>query len=118
MQKRNRRDPFFTLFNGADPNASTAAREVTTAPTQALFFMNDPFFHDCAEKFAKRILAHSGETASRLDFACRELFARPASDAEVAAFEEFAAALGAPDPETWNAYARILLASNELLHID
>ena len=118
MQKRNRRDRFFALFNGADPNASTAARDITTAPTQALFFMNDPFFHSCAEKFSARIRAHASDTRSRLDFACRELFARPASTAELAAFEDFAAALAASERETWDAYARVLLGSNELLHLD
>ena len=118
MQKRNRRDRFFALFNGADPNASTAARDITTAPTQALFFMNDPFFHSCAEKFSARIQAHATDTRSRLDFACRELFARPASASELTAFEDFAAALAASERETWDAYARVLLGSNELLHLD
>ncbi len=126
MRKRNRSSRFFALFNGADPNASTAERDVTTAPTQALYFMNDPFFHDCAEKFAERIRAVASEPAGRLDFACREVFARPVTNGEVLAFEDFAAALGATlegDPqakevEIWEAYARILLGSNELLHVD
>ncbi len=53
MQKRNRRR-FFALFDGADPNASTPLRDVTTVPTQALFFLNDPFLHERAAKFAAR----------------------------------------------------------------
>ena len=45
---RNRRHPFLGLFDGADPNATTPARQATTVPTQALYFLNDPFFHDRA----------------------------------------------------------------------
>jgi hypothetical protein len=126
MRKRNRSSRFFALFNGADPNASTAARDVTTAPTQALYFMNDPFFHDCAERFAQRIQAAAPDSTGRLDFACRLLFARPVTEEETIAFTEFSEALSAAldgseqtkEAETWKAYARVLLGSNELLHTD
>ena len=118
MRKRNRNSRFFALFDGADPNASTPVRGVTTAPTQALYFMNDPFFHSCANKFTARVLKHSDDTQRRLDFACRELFARPVSDAELTAFKDFASAYGPDEGKAWEAYARILLASNELLHLD
>lgn len=118
MRKRNRTESFLALFDAADPNASTAGRDVTTIPTQALYFMNDPFFHSCAEKFSTRICGHSTETKSRIDFACRQLFARPATAEELATFEEFSAAMAAPERETWSAYARILLGSNELMHLD
>ena len=57
MVLRNRRHPFLGLFDGADPNASTPERQVTTVPTQALYFMNDPFFHQQAAAFADRLLA-------------------------------------------------------------
>ena len=45
------------LFDGADPNASTPARQTTTVPTQALYFLNDPFFHAQADRVASRVLA-------------------------------------------------------------
>ncbi|MEO1826233.1 MAG: DUF1549 and DUF1553 domain-containing protein [Roseibacillus sp.] len=126
MRKRNRSSRFFALFNGADPNASTAVRDVSTVPTQALYFMNDPFFHRCAEKFAERVLKAGPDPGSRLDFACRELFGRPVRDEELVAFREFAEILRPTvlgdqkvvEQEIWKAYARVLLGSNELLHID
>ena len=57
---------------------------------------------------------------------CRELFARPARPEDLADFREFANELESiverdaksKDAEIWNAYARVLLASNELLHLD
>src|SRR5205085_8936754 len=50
MTQRISRHPFLALFDGADPNASTAERRTTTVPTQALYFLNDPFIHAKAEK--------------------------------------------------------------------
>ena len=50
MTQRIKRHPFLALFDGPDPNTSTASRQTTTVPPQALFFMNDPFVHSRAEK--------------------------------------------------------------------
>ena len=127
MQKRNRRTPFFAMFDGADPNASTAKRDVTTVPTQALFFKNDPFVHARAEKFAARILKSAPGARARLDFACRQLFGRNANPAEQTEAAEFLNAYAATCPDQtveqqsalgWAAYARVLFGSNELLHLD
>lgn len=127
MQKRNRRGRFFTLFDGPDPNASTPQRDVTTVPTQALFFMNDPFLHKCAEGLAARIVASSLDEARRVDFTCRLLFGRPATEADRADAAEFLSAYSRristsqePNNESlaWTAYSRVLLSSNEFLHVD
>ncbi|HEY2841620.1 MAG TPA: DUF1549 and DUF1553 domain-containing protein, partial [Pirellulales bacterium] len=127
MQKRNRRAPFFALFDGADPNASTPVRDVTIVPTQALFFLNDRSLHHWAAKFAERAHASAADDAARLDFACRELFARPATaddQAEAAEFLRVYAArldkgtLEERSKTAWEAYARVLLASNEFLYLD
>ena len=56
MVQRQRRHPFLALFDGADPNASTPRRETTTVPTQALYFLNDPFFHAQAGRFAAPLI--------------------------------------------------------------
>jgi hypothetical protein len=127
MQKRNRRGRFFALFDGADPNASTPVRDVTTVPTQALFFLNDPFLHRCAERLAERLTASSPDDGERVDLACRLLFGRPAAEtdrmdaAEFLSAHESNAALP-PDANrraaAWAAYARVLLSSNEMLHVD
>jgi hypothetical protein len=127
MQKRNRRLPFFALFDGPDPNASTAKRDVTTVPTQALYFMNDPFVHARADQFAARILKAAPDDRTRLDFACRQLFERDASAGEQAETAEFLRdyadtcadqAAGKRTELAWAAYARVLFGSNELLHVD
>jgi len=122
---RNRRHPFLGLFDGADPNATTPQRQDTTVPTQALYFLNDPFFHAQAEKATGRALAKP--EPARLDELFRLTFQRAptAKDREVAiaflARYEAALSDGTPAERTkaaWAALARILLASNEFLYLD
>lgn len=127
MQKRNRRIRFFALFDGSDPNASTPQRDVTTVPTQALFFLNDPFLHARAERFATNLLSAAKTDRERLDIAMRTLFGRPATDADMTELTEFLrdeSVAGTDQPEdkrlvrVWAAFSRVLLSSNEFLYVD
>jgi hypothetical protein len=124
---RNRRHPFLGLFDGADPNATTPERQATTVPTQALYFLNDPFFHRQSERLADRALAASGDDAGRLDALYRIALQRPPRGpdrATAAAFlARYAAELADLPPEeraraAWSALARAVLASNEFLYLD
>ncbi len=127
MQKRNRRSRFFALFDGPDPNESTPKRDLTTVPTQALFFLNDPFLHACAARFAARVRASAPGERAWLDFAYQLLLGRNPTDderTEARSFLQEYAALVADRPQdqrvvvAWDAYARILFGSNEVLHVD
>lgn len=123
MQKRNRRDRFFALFDGPDPNASTPLRDVTTVPTQALYFLNDPRLHEIAAKFAKRVSESTSSESDRIHLAMSLLFGRQATAEEqenLAAFlRDYAQIPSGPEDETpWTALARILLSSNEVLYVD
>ena len=124
MRKRNQISTFFNLFDGPDPNASTANRSQTTVPSQALYFMNDPFFHDCAKQFASNIRSISPD--QRLERACQKLFSRPATQTDHEDFKAFADVMAPTlsndpeelDTEIWKSYARILMSSNEFLYLD
>lgn len=124
MRKRNRISSFFSLFDGPDPNASTANRSQTTVPSQALYFMNDPFFHDCADQLSANIRAIGPD--ERLEYAYQLLFSRPAHKTDHEDFEAFTKVM-APnisndpeeqDTEIWKSYSRILMSSNEFLYLD
>ena len=126
MTLRNRRQPFMGLFDGADPNATTPQRQVTTVPTQSLYFLNDPFFHEQAGKVAERILKQPNDD-SRLNELFRVVFQRSPSATERETAKRFlaeylAAISDVPatdQPRTaWSAYARIVLSSNEFLYLD
>ena len=127
MTQRLKRHPFLALFDGADPNTSTPDRRGTTVPTQALFFLNDPFVHAQAEKFAVRMRRAGADAAARVGLAYRLALGRLPSDTERREATEFLGAyratLSAALPEqielaAWSAFARVLFASNEFLSID
>jgi hypothetical protein len=117
MVQRQRRHPFLALFDGADPNASTPTRHTTTVPTQALYFINDPFFHDQAATFAAS-LSQLSDDKSRITHLYQTLFQRDATSLEQQRVVAFLSAYPAPRLEQWSALTRVLLASNEFLYAD
>ncbi len=129
MQQRIRKHPYLALFDGADPNASTGERGVTTTPLQALFAMNDKFAHEQAAAFARRLLREREEDRSRVERAYQLAFARRARPDEVRETLAFLDAVrtrlrtnGIPAEaqslRAWSSVARALLGSNEFLVID
>jgi len=127
MTQRIKRHPFLALFDGADPNASTPERRVTTVPTQALFFLNDPFVHAKAERLATRLSqSHTGD-AQRIESGYRLTLGRRPTAAEQAEATAFLEAYRAEfsrslkdnrDIAALAAYSRVLFSNNEFLHID
>lgn len=111
MQKRNRRTRFFSLFDGPDPNASTPVRDVTIVPTQALFFLNDPFLHASADKLAAR-LASAPTDREKLDLLYRTAFGRSPTESQVTEAIDFLR------DNSLSAWCRVLLSSNEFLFVD
>jgi hypothetical protein len=117
MVQRQRRHPFLALFDGADPNASTPQRQTTTMPTQALYFLNDPFFHAQAAKVVQRVGAE-GAVAAGIGRLSRLLFQRDPLPGEVERAQKLLAAYPGGSGEGWGALARVLMASNEFLYLD
>lgn len=126
MTQRIKRHPFLTLFDGADANTSTPQRFQTIVPTQALFFMNDPFVHDKAQHFGKQLAALSTDEV-RLERAYQLLFSRAPNSAEQSGAQRFLTAYqmdltNVPEPErlgqSWAAYLRVLMSSNEFVFVD
>jgi len=127
MTLRLKRDPMLGLFDGADPNATTPERAVSTVPTQALFFLNDPFFHRCADAFARRALSSAQGDAAQLELAFQLAYQRAPTAADHHRAATFLAAArdqlsDRPQAEremaAWASLARVLLGSNEFLHLD
>ncbi|HXD87945.1 MAG TPA: PSD1 and planctomycete cytochrome C domain-containing protein [Urbifossiella sp.] len=136
MMQRFQRHPFFALFDGADTNASTDRRLVSTTPLQALYLMNDPFVHAQAKKFAAGLLgreakseisreAESAEpSAQRIERAYLLLFGRPPSNDEVAAAKQYLAAVAKQvggkqaTKAAWESLARAMFLSNEFVYLD
>lgn len=117
MVQRQRRHPYLALFDGADPNASTPTRQSTTVPTQALYFINDSFFHAQAARLASTLLM-TPEDERRLKSAYRTLLQREPVAKERERAQKFLASYPGEPAEKWSALARVLLASNEFLFVE
>jgi cytochrome c553 len=129
MQQRFRRHPLLEIFDGPDPNTTTAERSPSTTAIQALFLMNAPLVHEQADRLAVRVaLAFPGE-AERVDYAHRLAFGRHASADEVDDARRYLAQCRDELMSTgvaWDrvpraalaSYARVLLSSNEFLFVD
>jgi Protein of unknown function (DUF1553) len=129
MTQRIRRHPFLALFDGPDGNVSTAHRDSTTVPTQALFLMNDPFVHDESSRFAERLIAAATGEDQRIERAFEQAYARQPHAEEreqsaqfLATYRRELAQTGSTAEEiarmSWAAFARTLFARNEFLFVD
>jgi hypothetical protein len=127
MTQRLKRHPFLALFDGADPNSSTADRLGTTVPTQALYFLNDPFIYAKSEAWARRLMTQYTTPPKRIEAAYATAFARTPTDTEQASASEFIEAykteLATVATENLEVAAlagllRTFIASNEFLHVD
>jgi len=129
MQQRLKRHPFLALFDGADTNVSTARRELTTVPTQALYLMNNEFVHQRAAGLARRLLSGANDELSRTRLAWQLAFGRsPTTDelSDVSAFmKRYAEAVAENDQakeslemKVWSALARTIFTRNEFLFVD
>jgi hypothetical protein len=129
MQQRIKKQPFLEVFDGADTNATTAVRAMSTTPIQALFVMNDPFAHEMAEKFAIRVGLAVVEEDKRIEYAYRLAYGRmPTSEERQMGHEylkeckEKMKEAGLPwDQQTKAAlasYSRMILGSNEFFFLE
>ena len=122
MQKRNRRSPFFALFDGPDPNTSTAMRDKTTVPTQALWLMNSAFVQSTGAALAARTQSGSGDVDKWMTALYRSLLGRRPTADERSDYYSLEYQLydgkSGTTPRAWNAYVKALLVSNEVLYVD
>ncbi|MFM7187683.1 MAG: PSD1 and planctomycete cytochrome C domain-containing protein [Armatimonadota bacterium] len=122
MQKRNRRTPFFALFDGPDPNTSTAVRDNTTVPTQALWLMNSSFVQSSGAALAQRTSSATGDPDKWITALYRMLLGRYPSPMEKADFYAIEYLLydgqAGTTPRAWNVYVKAMLVSNEVLYVD
>jgi hypothetical protein len=84
-RKRGLAFPMFQVFDLPEQNTTSAARYVSTVPTQALTMLNDAFVLQQAQMFADRVKKDAGDDPSRqVDLAYRIALTRPPTAAELA----------------------------------
>ncbi len=127
---RNDLLPLFRYFDFANPDLSTAQREVTSVPQQALFFLNSPFVMQQACSLAARAdFQLFDSTAKRVQYVYQQLFQRNPTAAELEQAIRFLAAeeLTASDSgprgslrplRPWERFVHVLLMSDEMMFVD
>ena len=111
------RSSYATLFDAANPDASTEKRHVSTVAPQSLFLLNHDFPLRQARHLAERLIRDepNHETA-RIQRAHHLLFARPARDEELAIARQIIAQ--SDGPSGWADLSHVLLCSNEFVYLD
>jgi len=128
MTQRLARHPYLALFDGPDPNTSTAARTQAIVPSQALYLLNNPFVTEQARGLAERLIASSTDPTARIDLACQLCWSRRPDAAEAQQARDYITAVTAAlaetdvhparlETEAWTSYARVLFASHEFSYI-
>jgi mono/diheme cytochrome c family protein len=117
---RHSLDGLLRLFDFPDPNITADKRAVTAVPLQQLFVLNSEFMARQAKALADRLKEGPGDDDAKVRRAFPLLYARPATETEVAMAIEFLKGLDDPRPplSRWEQYAQVLLGSNEFLFVD
>lgn len=125
--RRNTREPLLDVFDLADGFASTARRNVTTTPVQALLMVNSPFMAEQAKAFAERLVkAHPKSDEAQVTTAFRLAFGREASRDELDGSLDFLAKQALRVGGDASAarrvalidFCQVLLNANEFVYLD
>ncbi len=87
--RRNFLSPMMLAFDTPSPFSTVGRRSVSNVPAQALILMNDPFVHQQAEVWAKRVNGQGGSVPQRLQRMYVSAFGWPPTEAELAACSRF-----------------------------
>lgn len=87
--RRNFLSPFLLTFDTPIPFSTVGRRTGSNVPAQALILMNDPFVHQQAERWARRVLELRGNAGERITGMYVDAISRPPSASELAACLEF-----------------------------
>ena len=121
--KRSLRLPIAESFDAADADKSCPVRFVTVQPTQALGGINSDFFHEEAEKLARRLKREAGDDSKKqVELAMRLANSRPPTPAQVTRGVELIDGLQKNDGATPDAalkyFCLVVLNLNEFMYVD
>ncbi len=129
MSPRLNKHPFMALYDGPDPNKSTAQRASSTVALQALSMMNGTFLREKSIALANRLTKEASGETDRIQLAYELVLGRPANSAVQAEMLEYlkgyqsqlqSEGRSSEDVKllAWTSLAKVLLSSNEFVYID
>src|SRR5262249_41384310 len=87
--RRNFLSPLLLAFDTPTPFSTVGKRTVSNVPAQALILLNDPFIHQQAEVWAKRVIETSARPEERITNMYRSAFGRAPTAVELKACLSF-----------------------------
>lgn len=124
QQRRTKPVTMLAMFDGQQMGLNCTRRNVSTVPLQSLAMLNADFVRHRAGKFAQRVLHHSQDPESRIQFAFATAYNRPSSPQELATAKDFLisqlAAYTTPEAEAqaWSDLCQMLYASSSFLYLE
>ena len=100
-------------FDTPSPFSTVGRRTVSNVPAQALILMNDPFVHQQAEVWAKRMQAAPDNDRQKIEAMYASAFARPPTTAELADCLAFVR----DKPSAWAELAHVLFNVKEFIYL-
>jgi hypothetical protein len=121
--RRNFLSPMMLAFDTPSPFSTVGRRTVSNVPAEALILMNDPFVHQQAALWAKRVLSQAGSDKERITRMYEDAFSRLPTDNELSACVGFltsqakAADKKPDDSAVWGDLAHTLFNVKEFIYI-
>ncbi len=112
---RSKLPGMFTVFDFAEPDQVNGQRDVTTVAPQALFFLNNAFVIQMAQRAATRVLAAELPTLeAKIQHAYAYTLCRQPSEAELQRSRDY---LADANKETWAAFLQALYSTAEFRYV-
>jgi hypothetical protein len=122
--KRNFLSPMLLAFDTPIPFSTVGRRQVSNVPAQALILLNDPFVHQQAGVWAKRVSGETDSTDDRIRAMYLAAFSRPATTEETTACRAFLTEQAGryraevTDQRPWADLAHTLFNAKEFIYLD
>ena len=120
---RNFISSMMLAFDFPQPFSAIGRRSVSNVPAQALILRNNPFVHEEASFWGRRVAAQEGPPDRKIDGMFRDAFARPATPDEIARSKDLLAQMAvlknlpADAAEVWKELAHALFQAKEFIFI-
>lgn len=117
--RRNFLPSLLLAFDTPIPFSTVGRRSVSNVPAQALILLNDPFVHQQAELWAKRVLAAKTSPQERVRGMYVSAFARPPEAGELQACLDYVQEQTRLTNETaaWAGLAHVLFNTKEFIYL-
>jgi hypothetical protein len=118
--RRNFLSSFLLAFDTPTPFSTVGRRTLSNVPAQALILLNDPFVHQQAAAWAKRVCSNGGPEVERISRMYVVAFARPPTSRELAFCREFLGEQqerGGGTLSAWSALAHVLFNVKEFIYL-